>query len=75
MSKAKFKTKLQDLMRAKSLERGELLTQSELARATALSFPTIHRLHRGQVERLEAETIRRLTTYFDCKVGDLIEVE
>ena len=75
MRKASFKVRIRELMRQEGLQLGEVVTQTAREKATGLSYPTVQRLYRGSVKRLEAETIQRLTEHFGCTVADLIEVE
>lgn len=70
---AYFKTNLKQLMLVKSVKVGHALNRSEVAEATGLSIPTISRWHDGKVERVESDTIKKLTTYFECSFNDLVE--
>lgn len=70
---AYFKTNLKQLMLVKSVEVGHSLTRSEVAEATGLSIPTISRWHDGRVERVESDTIRKLTEYFKCSFDELVK--
>jgi DNA-binding Xre family transcriptional regulator len=69
-----FKSNLKRLILKKSFEMGEPLTQKEIAEATGLSLPTIARWYKGDVDRLEAETVVKLMTYFECEFDDLVEL-
>jgi DNA-binding Xre family transcriptional regulator len=68
-----FKTNVKQLMLEKSVKVGHSLTMSEVAEATGLSLPTISRWHKGQIDRVESDTIEKLTAYFDCRFEDLVQ--
>lgn len=72
---AKFKSKLKALMMKKSAVEGDPVTQKMVADATGLSYPTIYRWYHNRIERLEPETVASLTSYFDCPMEELVEVE
>lgn len=70
-----FKSHLKELMLKKSVKIGDRLTQQEVADATGLSLPTIGRWYRGEVDRIEKDTVLKLMKYFDCAFEDLISFE
>lgn len=72
---ATFKVHLKKLVLQKALETGDMATQKEIHEATKLSLPTIGRWMSGEVDRVEAETVSRLTKYLGCNMFDLIELE
>lgn len=74
MGKEGFKTNLKALMLQKAAGEGEPITQEMVAQATGLSYPTIHRWYHSRVDRIEADTARALTKYFECSLGDLADI-
>jgi DNA-binding Xre family transcriptional regulator len=72
---AGFKSHLKELMLKKSVKMGDRLTQQEVADATGLSLPTIGRWYRGEVDRIEKDTVSKFMKYFDCAFEDLISFE
>jgi DNA-binding Xre family transcriptional regulator len=67
-----FKTHLKTLMMKRGLERGEPITQKQIAQATGISQPTLSRWYQGSVDRLEFDTVAKLMRYFNCELSDLI---
>lgn len=70
-----FRTYLKPLMLKKSVELNRRLTQQEVADATGLSVPTIGRWYRGEVDRIEKDTVVKLMGYFNCSFEELISFE
>lgn len=70
---AYFKTNLKTLMLKKSVELNQRLNRGDISQATGLSLPTISRWYNGKVDRVESDTIKKLTTYFECDFTDLVE--
>jgi putative transcriptional regulator len=50
------------------------VNQKELANATELSRPTISKLYNDDFQQIDKKTLLALCVYFQCKVGDLIEL-
>jgi DNA-binding Xre family transcriptional regulator len=71
----RFKTNLKSLMLKKSVELDRRVTQKEVSDATGLSMPTIGRWYRGEVERVETDTVSKLMEYFGCSFEDLVTYE
>jgi putative transcriptional regulator len=46
---------------------------AELARATGLSYSTVHRLYSGHAKRVDLGTLERLCAYLDVGPGRLLE--
>lgn len=72
---AGFKTHLKELMLKKSVKIGDRLTQQQVADDTGLSLPTIGRWYRGEVDRIEKDTVLKFMKYFDCGFEDLVSFE
>lgn len=68
-----FKTNLKQLMLRKSVEDGEPINRSDVARATGLSLPTVSRWYNGRVDSVESNTVERLIKFFKCQYTDLVE--
>ncbi len=71
-----FRSRLRQLMLAKSLEDGQQITQTEVADQAKVSFSTIQRLYKPDYtfDSINADTLAGLLRYFNCKFEDLIEV-
>jgi DNA-binding Xre family transcriptional regulator len=72
---AKFRIHLKQLVLNKAAKTGESILQKDIQEQTGLSLPTIGRWMSGDVDRIEAETISRLTKYLGCKMSDLVELD
>lgn len=70
-----FKSHLKELMLKKSVKVGDRVTQQEVATATGLSLPTVGRWYRGEVDRIDKDTVLKFVKYFDCAFEDLISFE
>lgn len=70
-----FKTHIKELMLKKSVKVGDRVTQQQVAEATGLSLPTIGRWYRGEVDRIEKDTVLKFMKFFDCAFEDLISFE
>jgi DNA-binding Xre family transcriptional regulator len=70
---ASFRSRLKPLLLERSVKEGKSISQSEVARATQLSFATIQRWYDGEFDRIDAKTLYPLMDYFGCKFEDLIE--
>jgi transcriptional regulator with XRE-family HTH domain len=53
---------------------GEPLSQTRLAEESGVSLPTVQRWYAGGFDRIDANTVHRLTAYFGCTLAELIEV-
>ncbi len=73
---ARFRSRLRQLMLAKSLEAGEHISQTTVAEKAEVSFSTVQRWHKPEYkfDRIDADTLKGLLTYFECKFEDLIEI-
>lgn len=70
---ARFKSRIAQLMLKRSAEEGRRISQTEVAKESGVSLPTIQRWYDGTFARIDAETLYALLDYFDCKFEDLIE--
>lgn len=70
-----FKTHLKTLMLKKAHELGEPITQKQIAEATGISQPALGRWYKGQIDRLEYDTVIKLMLFFGCQFGDLVSVD
>lgn len=70
-----FKTHLKTLVLNKAAAEGEPITQTEIQKATGLSFPTIARWYDGELDRIEADAIARLMNWLQCSMTDLVTVQ
>lgn len=71
---ARFRARLKQLALQKSVERGDTLTQRDLAQESGVSLATVSRLYTNAFDRIDADTVARLTAYFGCTLNDLIEI-
>ena len=53
-------------------ELGERMTQNELARLTDLHYVTINRLCRNATDRVDLNTLDRVSVVLGCEPGDLL---
>jgi putative transcriptional regulator len=51
------------------------LKVADLARATGLNRSTISALYDEKATRIDLETIEKLCNYFECQIGDLLEIQ
>lgn len=63
------------LMAEKQLRENRLITPSELARETGLSYPTVLSWVRSDLRRFDEGAIVAFCTYFDCAIGDLLVLD
>ncbi|MFB2761828.1 helix-turn-helix domain-containing protein [Shewanella xiamenensis] len=47
---------------------------SELARATGLNRSTLTSLYNETAMRIELDTLEKLCSYFNCEIGDLLQI-
>ena len=47
---------------------------SDVANATGINRGTITRLYKETAERVELDVVEKLCRYFECEVGELIEI-
>jgi transcriptional regulator with XRE-family HTH domain len=73
LSMASFRSRLKPLLLERSAREGRVISQSEVARETGLSFATIQRLYDGNFDRIDAKTLYGLLDYFGCTFDELIE--
>jgi transcriptional regulator with XRE-family HTH domain len=73
VSMASFRSRLKPLLLERSAREGRVISQSEVARETGLSFATIQRLYDGSFDRIDAKTLYALLDYFGCTFDQLIE--
>lgn len=48
------------------------LNQSEFARETGISQPTINNLYHNKLLRIDIRTLERICNYFNCGIDDLL---
>ena len=46
---------------------------ADLARATGIAYSTAYALYRGEVKRIDFETLDRLCRYFGVSTGEIFE--
>jgi DNA-binding Xre family transcriptional regulator len=73
-NEVRFRVKLRGLMLKFAAERGEPLTQVDLARETGIGRPAVNRWYQGDVERIEARPLLAFMRYFNCSLTDLVEI-
>lgn len=71
----KFHVHLKKLVLEKSAKSGERITQKDVEEATGLSAVTIRRWYTGEVARVEADTVGRLTRYLGVGMHELLTIE
>ncbi len=47
---------------------------SDVANATGINRGTITRLYKETAERVELDVVEKLCRYFECEVGELVEI-
>lgn len=50
------------------------LNQADVHRETGLAKNTISNLYRNENDRIQYDTIVKLCEFFDCEIGDLLEL-
>ena len=70
-----FRTNLKQLVLNKAAQVGHTISQREVAEQTGLSLPAINRWFSGKVDRVEPDTVGKLTTYLGCEMTDLISLQ
>jgi DNA-binding Xre family transcriptional regulator len=69
-------SRLPELKRQKELQLGRRISQNEIAEETGLNPMTVSRWMRPTpVKALNDETIVAFCQYFECEIGDLLEIE
>jgi DNA-binding Xre family transcriptional regulator len=73
---ASFRSNLRQLMLNKSAKLGKPLSQKALSKTTGVSTATVQRWFDPDYtfDRVDADTVRALTKFFNCKMDDLIEI-
>jgi len=69
-----FRPRLKQLMLTRAAEIGERLTQREFAEVSGVPIATLSRWYRESFARVDADTARRLTAYFNCTLDELLEI-
>ena len=73
-----LKIKLKELFEAEAKRNGKspkkYMTQAQFAIAAGVSRPTVSRWMKGYVDYLDRDSIEAFCSYFDCEIGDLLEV-
>jgi hypothetical protein len=72
---AMFKTHVKKLIGKRMSQTGETLTQQMIEEATGIPQPTLSRWYKGEISRLEYDTVERLMRFFGCEFGELVTVE
>lgn len=72
---ARFKIHFKQLVLEKAAKSGDSILQKDIQQHTGLSLPTIGRWMSGDIDRVEPETLSRLTKYLECNLCDLIELD
>ncbi len=71
---AKFRLRVEELALKKAAARGYRLSQKEIAEKSKVPVTTLSRITNRVTRRIDADTVARLMDYFECGIGDLIEV-
>lgn len=71
---AKFRARIEQLTIKKESEQGKRMTQKELAAASEVPIATLSRWSNHELDRIDADTVLRLQTYFKCSLDELIEI-
>ena len=75
-TKARFRSRLKQLMLDTSAQRGEPISQRQLAKEADISLSTVSRWYRDDnIVSLDADTLVKFMDYFQCKFEDLVEIE
>lgn len=73
---ARFRSRLKQLMLDTSAQRGEPISQRQLAKEADISLSTVSRWYRDDnIASLDADTLVKFMDYFQCKFEDLVEIE
>lgn len=65
-------SRFNELLREKSERVGEHITLQRVALETKLSYNTVIKWAKNQIDRYDKPTMLTLLEYFDCEVGDLL---
>lgn len=69
-------SRMKELLAVKERELGRRIKQNEIVKETHLNPNTVSRwLSPEPFSRIEAQAIIPLCRYFNCKVGDLLEID
>ncbi len=68
------KNRLVILMGQKQVSTGEIVDLSRVSADTDIPYSTLARWEKQEVTRFDAAVITRLCKYFDCSVGELLEL-
>jgi transcriptional regulator with XRE-family HTH domain len=60
------------MIRLERLRLDRLLTRQQLAKQSGVSRQTIVALEKGRVEEPHMETLKRLSSFFDCAPSELL---
>ncbi len=73
---ASFRSRLRQLMLNRSAELGQPISQTKVANESGVSLPTVQRWFDPDYtfNRVDADTVKGLTSFFGCKFEDLIEI-
>lgn len=72
---AKLRNRLLLLVQTEEQKRSRRISLSELARDLGLSYTTVDRWLKNEVERFDAPIIERLCEHFGVEVGDLLYID
>lgn len=70
-----FKTHLKAMVIKRASETGDILTQKEISEKTGITQATLSRWYKGQVDRLEYDTVAKLANFFECDLSDLVSLQ
>ncbi len=62
------------LISEKQIAENRLISLSEISRETGLTRVTLYAWVKGDLSRFEAQAIIAFCTYFNCEIGDLLEL-
>lgn len=71
---AKFRARIEQLALTRSAAQGSLITQKEIAEASGVPLSTLTRWYNKEFDRIDADTVLKLKTYFGCTLDELIEI-
>lgn len=69
-----LRSKIPSLMAKRQLESNEIITQTMISEQTKIPQPTLSRLIKGDIKRIEVENLVKLCEFFRCSIDDLFEV-
>jgi putative transcriptional regulator len=62
------------LMTQKQLRENRIIRSAEIIRETGLTRPTVQTWIKGELHRFDEDAIIAFCKYFECGIGDLLEI-